>query len=109
MSESNDLSIIGAQKTVTAAGTREKLATGAKEDVRVRSVTIRALRGNTNDVYVGDATVAAGVSYILAAGETVTFEVSVEEWKNGASVNLSKIYLDVAVAGEGVCYVYVRN
>lgn len=105
---SDNLQLIGAQKTVTAAGTREPLAVGNSSIMKVRSVTIRALRGNTGDIYLGDSTVSAAVSYILAAGETFNIEVSMEEWVNGVSINLSKIYLDAAVNGEGVCFAYVR-
>jgi hypothetical protein len=106
---STELSVIGAQKTVTAAGTREPLATGQNEDVHVRAVTIRARRENTDDIYVGDSTVTNTVSYVLAAGETINLEVSAEEWKNGVFLNLNHIYLDAAVAGEGVCYIYARD
>jgi hypothetical protein len=105
---SDDLQLVGAQMTVTAAGTRQPLAVGNSTIMKVRSVTIRALRTNTNNIYLGDSAVAAAVSYILAAGETLNFEVSMEEWKNGVSINLSKIYVDAAVTGEGVCYAYVR-
>ena len=109
MRESADLNVVGAQTVVAAAGTRVPLATGFPSNTRVRSVTIRALATNTNNMYVGDATVAAAVSYILAAGETITVEVSDAEWKTGTSVNLSNIWLDAAVNGEGVCYLYVRE
>jgi hypothetical protein len=32
-----------------------------------------------------------------------------EEWKAGLAINLAKIYLDVDVNGEGVCYTIVRD
>lgn len=102
-SQSNDLQIAGVQKTVTAAGTREPLAL----NLSVRAVLIRALSTNTDLVYVGDSTVTAAVSYTLKPGETVSFAVSDEEYKHGASINLNRIWLDVAVAGEGVAYLYV--
>lgn len=110
MSLSSDLVVAAAVKTVTAAGTREPLATGP--GVRVRAVTIRALSTNTGNVWVGDVRVIAATpafGYVLAPGEVVSFSVDMPEWTAGNAVNLSKIYLDVDVAGEGVCYVYVRE
>lgn len=101
---STDLQIIGAQKTVTAAGTREPLAL----NLSVRAVTIRALSTNTDLVYVGDTTVAAAVSYTLKPGETFSIALTDDEYRLGAAINLNRIWLDVAVSGEGVCYSYVR-
>lgn len=98
-----NLPIISAQKTVTAAGTREPLAV----NLSVRSVIIRALSTNTGLVYVGNSNVAAAISYTLTPGETLSYSISDEEYKYGAAINLNSIWLDVAVSGEGVCYSYV--
>ncbi len=110
MSDSNDLTIIGGRKTVTAAGTCEPLLVGRYEDVHVRAISIRALRTNTGNVYIGNGVVAAAsASDILAAGERLNFSVEAEEWKNGVAFNLSRIYLDVDTSGEGVSFSYVRD
>jgi hypothetical protein len=109
MSLSSDCLIEGAVKTVTAAGTREKLATGDIEDMRVRGVTITALSSNTGVVYVGGSNVSSSVyGKELKAGESVDIYVDHEAWKTGESINLSKIFLDVSVSGEGVSYLTER-
>ena len=110
MSESTELTMESAIKTVTAAGTREPLATGRINDMRVRSVTIRALTSNGGNVYVGDSRVtSAAFAYILSPGETIAYQVSWEGWQHGESIDLADIYLDVAVSGEGVCYTVLRD
>lgn len=109
MSLSSDLKIFSGQKAVTTAGTEEALVTGRPHEMRVKTVTIRAHKDNTDDAYVGDETVSSIVGYILAPGETVTLEVDAEEWKQGLSINLSKIILDVAQDGEGVSYIGLRE
>jgi len=109
LSLSSDLKVFSGQKTVTAAGTVEALATGKPNEIRVKTVTIRAHVGNGGDVYVGDETVSSSVGYILSAGEVVTLEVDAEEWKQGLSINLSKIILDVGTSGEGVSYIGLRE
>lgn len=109
MSLSSDLKIVAGQKAVTAAGTPEPLATGERENVRVRSVTIRAHTGNGGFIYIGDDTVASTTGYVLSPGETVTLEVEAREWEAGASINLSRVLVDAAVNGEGVSYIAVRE
>lgn len=112
MSVSSDLQIESAVKTVTAAGTREPLAAGDTARVRVRAVTIRGLSTNTGYVWVGDNRVVAATpafGYCLAPGEAVSYSVDMEEWKAGLAINLAKIYVDVDVNGEGVCYTIVRD
>ena len=83
--------IINGQKTVTAAGTAEVLAT----TTTIRSVTIKALPGNTNNVYVGDSSVSSSNGFVLDAGESIDLDLD----------NLATIYLDVDTNGEGVSYV----
>ena len=85
------------KKTVTAAGTAEALASG----IVAKSVTIQALRGNTNKVYIGTSSVSStayGVS--LLAGETF----SVSNDGHDSRINLADIYIDVDTNGEGVTY-----
>jgi hypothetical protein len=89
------MSAISGQKTVTAAGTAEALGT---EQVH-GPLMVKALETNTDIVAVGndgagDVTVDNGLR--LAAGEVMIFEhVS----------QLSAIYVDSAVDGEGVAWI----
>lgn len=106
---SSDFKIVGAQKTVAAAGTREPLATGAASNIRVRGVIIKALGTNGGNVFVGDSTVSSTVGYILAANEVVNISVSDDDWDQGKGIDLATVYLDVAVGGEGVSYLAVRD
>src|SRR4030042_1418812 len=109
MSLSNDIEIMSAVKTVAAAGTREPLAIGRPDVMRVRSVNIRGLSTNGGIVYIGDSTVSSTVGRELLANESITLQVEAEDWKHGSSINLSKIYLDVSVNGEGVSYLVLRD
>lgn len=110
MSASTDLKIQSAVKTVTTAGAREPLAVG-NGNIRVRSVTIRALTTNTGNVHVGDTRVVntPAFSYVLAAGEALSYIVDWDGWQHGEAINLNAIYLDVDVAGEGVCYTVMKD
>ena len=109
MSLSSDLKVVSAVKTVAAAGTREPLAVGDLNLLRVRSVTIRALTGNGGNVFIGNGTVSNAVYYALSPGETITYQVSWEGWQRGEAINLNSLWLDVAVNGEGVCYTALRD
>lgn len=84
----------GATKTIAAAGTRERLIAVTTP---CTGVTIKALAGNTGDVYVGTSDVDATHGIILDAGEAISFDID----------DAYKIYLDVSVNGEGVSYLYV--
>lgn len=79
---------------VTNAGVRLQLIVAA---TTIKSVTVKALTTNTGLAYVGNATVAAGNGFPLAAGETVSMDID----------DLNKVYFDVAVNGEGVSYLAV--
>lgn len=85
------------RKTVTAAGTAETLASSTA----CKSVVITALSTNTGTVVVGGSTVVASLSTRrgtpLLASESIVLDVD----------NLSKVYLDVTVSGEGVVYTYI--
>lgn len=84
-------------KTITTAGTDEALAASTA----CKRVTIMAQTDNTGLIAVGgsgvDATVATGTGVLLAAGEA--FELDID--------NLSKIFVDATVNGEGVRYTYL--
>jgi hypothetical protein len=114
MSNSTDLKIVGGQ-TVTNATVRVPLLIGSPDNIRVKSVLIAVLPTNTGYVYIGDATVAAATTSLIlgivgtTALQSVTISLTDEEWKRGESINLSKIYIDVSVNGEGVSYLLMRN
>lgn len=78
------------QKTITAAGTAEALASSQT----ISQVTIRALTTNTDSVWIGDSTVDSSTGYPLEPGEGVLVEID----------NLSTIYVDSDVNSEGVAY-----
>lgn len=84
-------------KTVTTAGTDVALATS----VSARWVIIQAQTDNTGVIAVGDAgvdaTVATGTGVALAAGESISLPCE----------DLSLIYIDSTVNGDGVRYTYL--
>lgn len=84
--------------TVTTAGTRVQLQSASAP---VAWVTVIALTSNTGQVNLGDIGVVAATGSTergipLLAGDSVTLE----------HVDLSKIYIDSRVSGEGVTYLY---
>jgi hypothetical protein len=79
------------KKTVTTAGTRVALASSQS----VRSVCIKALQTNGGYIYVGDVTTSSTTGFQLLAGDTISLDIA----------NLSTIYLDSSVSGEGVTYI----
>lgn len=79
------------QKTVTTAGTEVVLGTGAL----ISGVMIKALHGNTGWIYVGGNPVTLSTGFVLDAGEQVFIECD----------NLSDVYIDSSVNGEGVSYI----
>lgn len=90
----------GGRKTVTAAGTAVALASSNAD---VISVAITAESDNTGLIAVGDSSVDATVGaqtngILLTAGQTATFDVS----------DLTRIYIDSTVNGDGVTYVYLE-
>jgi hypothetical protein len=83
-------------KAVAAAGTRERLVALA-QNISVKAVTLVAKQGNTGPVYAGNDTVANNNTPPLNPGDAVS--ISADE-----PFNLSDLYLDVSVSGEGVDY-----
>jgi hypothetical protein len=81
------------EKTVTTAGTRVALAAATP----CMKVYICANSANTGKIYYGGAAVSATSGAYLFAGATLLLEIS----------DLSSIYLDSDVNGEGVQYTYV--
>jgi len=88
--------------TVTTAGTDEVLTS---TPTRVKKVTIQAQTDNTGAIAIGtsgvDATVATGTGNLLYAGESKTMEAEPDSY-----IELSEIYIDSTVSGEGVRYNY---
>lgn len=81
------------QKDVTTAGTDVVLGSSTA----ILSVTIKAKHANTGWIYVGAEGVASTTGYVLDAAETVTVDVD----------NLTDVWIDSSVNGEGVSYIYV--
>mgnify|MGYP001567339441 FL=1 len=87
-------------KTVTSAGTSEALA--ATNFLLWNALTIVAKDNNTGRVYVGgliSSTVASTTNRGMGPGDTLILRPS-----RGHSIDLSAVYLDVSVSGEGVDY-----
>ena len=84
--------VTNGQTTVVTSGTRVQLSTATNQ---VAGVTVKSLPSNTGEIYVGDSAVAAGNGYILVPGEPVFISIK----------NLTAVYVDAAVSGEGVCFI----
>jgi len=84
--------ILNGQETVAAAGTAEALKTTKTE---VLAVIIKALPGNTDDVYIGDSDVSSANGLVLSPGDPVAIPID----------DLAKVFVDVDVNGEGVSWV----
>lgn len=84
------------RKTVASAGTAEALAASTS----CKSVTVTAETDNTGVISVGGsgviATLATRTGTPLNAGDSFTLEID----------NLSKVYIDTTVSGDGVTYTY---
>ena len=85
--------IVGGSQTVTTSGTC--VALGSAECYRVH---IRANSDNTGIVAVGGSAVTASpvTGVFLEAAESLTLDVD----------NLSKVYIDASIDGEGVSFTY---
>jgi len=91
-------------KTVTTAGTRVALSASR---LMVPSFVIRANAANTGVIYIGDVTVTSANGMFLAASEANNkFGISVNGGKY-REFDLSKVYIDASVNGEGVRVEYL--
>lgn len=92
-------SIGSGRKTVTAGAAGQLTATATPS----RVVKVKAFVENTDKVVIGGSAVVAALAtrqgYELAPGESVDIRID----------DVSKIYLDAVVTGEGVEYVYLAN
>ena len=93
----------GGQKTVTASGTAEPLVAASQ---RATWLYVRALKGNTNDIYFGDSSVENGVSdqVVLDAGDSVTIDP--KEFGR-VVIDVNEFYIDADTNGEGVSFLYL--
>ena len=92
-------------KDVTAAATAEQLISTS---LLVISVTIRAKVTNTDVMYLGDSDVAAANAAPLMPGDDISMDGQMIDgtvWP----FDLSEIWVDSAVNGEGVNFWYQRG
>ena len=82
--------VISTGQVVTNAGARVQL----NANLPCMVVSIAAKPANTGNVFLGDVTVTSANGRILAPGASIDIAID----------NLNRIYLDVAVNGEGVSY-----
>lgn len=85
------------KKTVAAAGTAEPLASSRTIVTKVR---IKALHGNTGDIYVGPSGVAAATGFVLRAGEELLIEAGTSPF------DLSQIFIDASALSQGITLIY---
>lgn len=96
---------VSGQKTVTTAGTRVALVATR---TLARYLYIKPLPANTNNIYVGDVTVTSSTGFVLDNGD-VTGWRWVGPPEGGVDfIDLNKIYIDSAVNGEGVSFIYTK-
>ena len=98
MAASETPTLISSEKTVSAAGTAEALASSSQ---RVESLSVIAKTGNTGQVYVGGSDVSSATNDGLAPGDTLIIP-SINR------LDLNNLYLDVDVSGEGVDFYAVK-
>lgn len=104
MSLSSNLRNPAEEKTVTAAGTNERLKPAGKiDEITCYSVTIKALSTNTGKIYIGDETVSSANGFDLDPRDSLDLR------SDRARIDLSEIYIDAAVNGEGVRFIYLRD
>ena len=83
-------------KTVTTAGTEVQLTSTA---TKCFYVIITALTTNTGTIWVGGSTVASGRGVPLVSLQSCRIDID----------DLSKIYIDSTVNGEGVSYCFLAD
>ena len=90
--------IISGQKTVTTAGTAERLSTGK---VINASLMVKALPANTGNMFIGNVSgdVASTNGMLLEPGDSVVFAMVTD---------LRELWVDSAVNGEGVAWIVLE-
>jgi len=84
--------LVGGTKDVTAHGTAEALGT----TTTIKSIYIKANSANTQNIYVGGATVDSSNGITLGANDSLSIDIS----------DLVTVYIDSDVDGEGVGFTY---
>ena len=97
--------VVSASKATVTAGTRVALVAAS---TIVYDVSIKALAANTGKIYVGSVAVTSSNGYELSAGESVTLGSMVQSNDLGRppKIDLSGVYIDSSVSGEGVRIIY---
>tara|TARA_Y100000310_G_scaffold109975_1_gene108448 strand:+ start:5892 stop:6185 length:294 start_codon:yes stop_codon:yes gene_type:complete len=90
--------VVGSEKTVTSAGTAETLVAS---QTLVQSVTMRAKRSNTTNIFLGDSDVDSSQNDGFAPGDLIAIPAG----EDGA-IDLVGIWIDAATNGEGVDFWY---
>ncbi len=84
--------LVHGQETVDANGTAQAI-TGTATALK-HGAFIKALEGNTGNVYVGDSDVSATNGYELGPGDVVFLPI----------LNLATVYIDAATNDDGVSF-----
>lgn len=94
---------VGGQKVVATSGTAVPLVATA---ARATWLYVRALAGNTNDIYFGDSAVDESTSnqVVLDAGESITIDA--KEFGR-VLIDVNEFYIDADTNGEGVSFLYL--
>ena len=80
------------QKTVATAGTAVSLSS----TTAVTGVSVKALRGNTGNIYIGDSSVDSTNGLVLERGASV--DISIDD--------IADVYIDSDNNGEGVSFIF---
>lgn len=98
------MKIVTGRKTITTAGTEERLVSSA---LAAYAVVIQAETDNTGKIAVGDASINAVApnerGAILTAGQAVSLTPNFD----GDRIDLTTIFVDCSVNGDGVTFTYV--
>ena len=93
-------------KTVTAAGTRERLT---DLNINVPSIMFQAEVDNGGQVYIGDNQVSSTSTGVeLDAGDSFVLSAVELGWASG-EVSLRDIWIDVGTSSDGVWCLYLER
>jgi hypothetical protein len=100
------VTVVSTNKTVTTAGTRVRVTSSS---TLATSVVLQAGCNNTGYQYVGDSTLTTANGIRLSACEK--FAISADSLPTSAmgSIDLTNLYLDSSVSGEGSSVFYLRS
>lgn len=93
------------QKKTVTAGTAVALVASK---LVAHGVKIKALPGNTDEVFVGATGVTAANGFALAAGQEIDLAGLLPLGLKDAGTDLSTIFVNSAVDAEGVCVSYLE-